>query len=50
MMLLTELLVVLLLILVQLPLPAVCNADVDGDGIVAVGDVLEVIATWGSTG
>jgi len=31
-------------------LPAVCNADVDGDGIVAVSDVLEVIASWGQTG
>ncbi|MBI70099.1 MAG: hypothetical protein CMJ38_08965 [Phycisphaerae bacterium] len=31
-------------------LPAVCNADVDGDGSVAVSDVLEVIASWGQTG
>ena len=31
-------------------LPAVCNADVDGDGMVAVSDVLEVIASWGQTG
>ena len=34
----------------SLPLPATCNADVDGDGAVAVSDVLEVIATWGSSG
>lgn len=31
-------------------LPAVCNADVDGDGSVAVSDVLEVIASWGQSG
>ncbi|HIA71169.1 MAG TPA: hypothetical protein EYO01_00465 [Phycisphaerales bacterium] len=33
-----------------LPLPAVCAADVDGDGAVAVSDVLAIIGAWGSCG
>ena len=33
-----------------LPLPAVCAADVDGDGTVAVSDVLEIIGQWGMCG
>ena len=32
----------------SLPLPAVCAADVDGDGVVGVGDLLAVIDGWGS--
>ncbi len=34
----------------DLPLPAVCAADVDGDGTVAVSDVLEIIGQWGQCG
>ncbi len=34
----------------DLPLPAVCNADVTGDGFVTVSDLLEVIGTWGQVG
>jgi hypothetical protein len=34
----------------DLPLPAVCNADVDETPGVAVGDLLAVIATWGQVG
>jgi hypothetical protein len=33
-----------------LPLPTLCPADVDGDGVVAVSDVLVVIGTWGQVG
>ncbi len=32
------------------PLPAVCAADVDGDGSVAVSDVLAIIGQWGLCG
>jgi hypothetical protein len=32
------------------PLPAVCAADVDMDGSVAVSDVLAIIGAWGSCG
>jgi len=34
----------------SLPLPAICNADIDGEPGVAVGDILAVIATWGEVG
>ena len=33
-----------------LPLPATCAADVDGDGSVAVSDVLAIIGSWGEVG
>ena len=33
-----------------LPLPDTCTADVDGDGVVAVADILAVIASWGEVG
>jgi hypothetical protein len=32
------------------PLPATCAADVDGDGSVAVSDVLAIIGAWGDCG
>ena len=32
------------------PLPETCAADVDGDGSVAVSDVLAIIGQWGSCG
>ena len=32
------------------PLPETCTADVDGDSVVAVGDVLEIIGSWGDCG
>jgi hypothetical protein len=34
----------------DLPLPATCAADVDGDGSVAVSDVLAIIGQWGDCG
>ena len=33
-----------------LPLPTQCTADVDGNGVVAVSDVLLVISNWGQCG
>jgi len=32
------------------PLPETCTADVDGDMIVAVGDILAIIGNWGDCG
>lgn len=32
------------------PLPAICSSDVDQDGIVAVSDLLTLIAQWGDCG
>jgi len=34
----------------DVPLPTVCAADVDGDGAVAVSDVLAIIGSWGICG
>lgn len=34
----------------NLPLPTLCTADVDGDFVVAVGDVLLIIGSWGECG
>ena len=33
-----------------LPLPSICPSDVDGDGTVAVSDVLAIIGEWGNCG
>jgi hypothetical protein len=33
-----------------LPMPGPCPADLDGDGAVNVGDLLQLLAEWGSAG